>query len=253
LTPEPKRDASSRPNPQVMPFMTLFISLHFLSYAFMIGTVVSISTDGFLRAFDMPTMIWPGGYVMTQVVSSPSFMTKFIEGKQTIRVLELGSGCGLVAVALGLALESLDAKILATDKEARSLLLVTENIVKHGISNVATSIFDFSNDDSLDEHCFQPFDIVIGASLQWDDQALWPPGRLSYVLSKCVKGNGGLAFLAHRPGALFSATDLTSVSGNEGGVEVLHRISGDAVGAFSRSGPSELEVVVARVGHPTPM
>jgi hypothetical protein len=198
---------------------------------------------------------------MAQFLSvSVDLLKKHMSGRGKIRALELGAGCGIGAVALSLVLDSEDAHILATDKELRSLALVLENAIENNISDIGTKQLDFSSDDEVARVCQKPFDILLGASLQYDDGSLWPSGRLEEVLVNCMRRDkSSIAILAHRVGKLFPEPrcDASGFDHSCGGYvqqEVWHdrhveitRIPGSTVQLYDydRNGwASELEVVL---------
>ena len=79
------------------------------------GQLLRIEQDGFLRPFDMPTVLWPAGYLLAQWASGGC--TKVARGA---KIIELGAGVGAASVACALS----GAHVLATDvAPARHYLL----------------------------------------------------------------------------------------------------------------------------------
>jgi hypothetical protein len=88
--------------------------------------LLRLEQDGFLRVFDVATILWPAGYLLTQWVA-----TQRLAG---LRVLELGSGVGAASVAAARG----GARVVATDLEARSLAL-TVRVVLGQLSTLRVS------------------------------------------------------------------------------------------------------------------
>lgn len=92
--------------------------------------VVQLQQDGFLRPFDMPSVLWPAGYLLAEWVAAPaqcgggSWRDK--------RVLELGVGIGASAVAVARCGAS---SVVATDKAWRALALTSENAALAGVGD----------------------------------------------------------------------------------------------------------------------
>jgi predicted nicotinamide N-methyase len=135
--------------------------------------------DGFLRPFDVATVLWPAGYLLAQWIGNQC------TGLQGKRVLELGAGIGAVSITAA----ECGASVVATDKELRSLGLTMANSVSNGIpiadsqsgasavAGLTVQKFDWSDVTDLERILDAgPFDLVLGAALQfesrWDE--LWP-------------------------------------------------------------------------------
>ncbi|KAJ8605181.1 hypothetical protein CTAYLR_000385 [Chrysophaeum taylorii] len=145
--------------------------------------------DGFLRPFDVPTCLWPGSYLLSRFLKSND-----LKGR---RALELGTGTGLGAVAACRA----GATVVATDVDPNSLRLAEANLKAHCDRDDWRVQF-------LDWRDYHPptsekFDLVVGASLQFDDPAAWGTTSLATVFDAFL-APGGLAVLvrAHGDSAL---------------------------------------------------
>ncbi|CAE8629120.1 unnamed protein product, partial [Polarella glacialis] len=86
--------------------------------------LLRIEQDGFLRAFDQSTVLWPAAYLLSQWLASPDRCSQ-LRGR---KVLELGAGVGAPAVAAA----ACGAKVLATDEALRSLALIQANAGLNG-------------------------------------------------------------------------------------------------------------------------
>jgi len=82
-------------------------------------------------------------------------------GTPPIRVADVGTGCGSIAVALGVLLRrrsvGRDVEILATDDSAAALELARENAVGHGVADRVR----FIEADLLPPVVAQPFDVIV--------------------------------------------------------------------------------------------
>mmetsp|Transcript_12416 Transcript_12416/g.33773 ORF Transcript_12416/g.33773 Transcript_12416/m.33773 type:complete len:212 (-) Transcript_12416:135-770(-) len=185
--------------------------------------------------------------MLGQVASSAAVWPFFrAERGGVTRVLELGAGVGFASLALlkGCGYGGNGSKhkirILTTDKEPRALVLAALNAARHGVARRQKfEVFDFTDDKQVERLCPESyeFDLVMGAALQFDDAALWPPGRLWDVLARCV-APGGVVLLAHTAAVL---------SPPPGWAEEETRISGNDVGMRPRDHTdSEYEVLAVR-------
>eukprot|EP01046_Picozoa_sp_COSAG06_P040017 COSAG06_NODE_4798_length_3945_cov_19.107644_1_plen_425_part_00 len=217
--------------------------------------VVMLQQDGFLRPFDMPSVLWPAGYLLTEWVAAPAQCGG--GGWRGKRVLELGVGIGASAVAVARCGAS---SVVATDKAWRALALTAENAALTGVGDrVEVVQFDWEGEGAgweaaaasfAAEH--GPFDAILGAALQFEtwEERLWP--TLTALAAGTAgtgtggeEGSGGGArevtvALATTAGAL-KAPQQQSVMGWSVTQEV---ISGDGFGMGDlRGGPSEFEVM----------
>lgn len=104
------------------------------------------------------------------------------------RVLELGTGAGLAALAAAAA----GAEVVATDHSAEALALARRNALGNGIGGITWRLADWRNwnDPST-------YDVVLGADVLYERQQ---HGPVADVLSRSV-GPGGMVLLAD-PGRL---------------------------------------------------
>jgi ribosomal protein L3 glutamine methyltransferase len=135
----------------------------------------------------------------------------WLEPASVKRVLEIGTGCGCIAIACALAFP--DSEVLATDLSAAALEVARINVVRHGLQQrvqlMETDLFA-----GLDGH----FDLIISN----------PP----YVPEHDAAGLP--AEYSHEPrAALFSGLD---------GLESSRRILQDAAGHLAGGGTLALEV-----------
>lgn len=183
-----------------------------------------ILQDGWLRPFDVPTSLWPGSYLLARFVAEePSLF----QGKT---VLELGTGVGVAALALC----RLAAHVFATDISTHALALAAANLAAYcERESWSVSRFDWRFPRPRD------VDLVVGASLQFDDPGAWPT-PLPQVLSQMLL-DGRYAILVHAYDD--SAFEALNASDN---FHVDRRVPSADLGLISRHGSSEFEVLVVR-------
>jgi predicted nicotinamide N-methyase len=218
--------------------------------------VVTLQQDGFLRPFDMPSVLWPAGYLLTEWVAAPA-QCGGGGGWRGKRVLELGVGIGASAVAVARCGAS---SVVATDKAWRALALTAENAALTGVGDrVEVVQFDWEGDGAgagwevaaasfAAEH--GPFDAILGAALQFEtwEERLWP--TLTALAAAGTAGTGGgegsgggprevTVALATTAGALQAPQQQSGWSVTQEAI-----ISGDGFGMGDlRGGPSEFEVM----------
>lgn len=221
-----------------------------------VARLITIEQDGFLRPFDMPTTLWPAGFLLAQWVGTQGCYEW--AGK---RVLELGAGVGASSIAAALC----GADVVSADKELRALSLVAVNAAingvisseRRGIDNATRGsltpvVLDWDSDASVDSLAVKhgPFDMIIGAALQYGK---WE-ARMWAVLEKLAKRpHGSPARVALASGFReLILCSLETIRGNisvsqqcPNGWSVDRRDSGDMFSmADLRGGPSEFEVTV---------
>ena len=110
------------------------------------GREIHVEQDGYLRPFDMPTVLWPAGYLLAQWASDPDNCARWRGG----RVLELGAGVGVPSIA---AAHNCARFVFATDIAPRSLALTRANAALNGVSATAlvTRRFDWEDDTELQQ------------------------------------------------------------------------------------------------------
>mmetsp|Transcript_11870 Transcript_11870/g.25686 ORF Transcript_11870/g.25686 Transcript_11870/m.25686 type:complete len:378 (-) Transcript_11870:379-1512(-) len=166
------------------------------------GRLLRIEQDGLLRPFDVSTVLWPAGYLLSQWVSSPEQCAPR-EGRR--RVLEVGAG----TCTAGIAAATCGYEVVCTDVASWSLPLATANAHMNNVGGlVRVARFDWDDDDGLKRvAAMGPFDLIIGAALQFEK---WLP-RMWYVLEvltdksdTCTAdtGTGALVALSHTTGSL---------------------------------------------------
>jgi len=134
------------------------------------GRLIRIEQDGLLRPFDLPTVLWPAGYLLSLWAADPEQRALWaMTGRQATAarpsVLDLGTGTGAAAVAaaIGGGGEG-EVRVLATDVAARALALATANAALAGTRDVEVRSLDWEDDAAVDETVRQygPFHLVMG-------------------------------------------------------------------------------------------
>ena len=164
------------------------------------GAILRLTQDGFVRPFDVSSVLWPAGYLLAQWVSAVACADESLRGA---RVLELGAGVGAASLAAALCVDhAAGGRVLSTDRAAHSVAIVAANAALNGLDDaVTTATLDWDDDAALAQAAAAhgPFDLVLGAALQFET---WQ-GRLAGVLAALLKP-GGRAVLAHTIGGLAS-------------------------------------------------
>jgi len=186
-----------------------------------------LEQDGFLRAFDMPTVLWPAGYFLALWAAAHCHLLKG-------RVLELGAGVGAPSIAASLCGGN---TVLATDKVPHGLVNIRTNAMINGAS-VEVRLLDWDNDaDVRSVVADGQFDVVLGSGLaphRWAD-------RLCGMLTWLLRPTSGRAVLSH------GVDDLDLAKGCQGNDRLLVEVTvtGDEYGLQTRWGTSsEFEIVV---------
>lgn len=200
------------------------------------GALIRMAQDGLLRPFDVPTVLWPGGYLLAQFASDPRHCAAWRGGT----VLELGSGVGAVAVAA----VGCGTTVLATDAAPRSLALTRANAALNGVprERLRTMRFDWESDSDLARVAGEgPFAAVIGASLEFER---WP-SRFWSVVERLASA-GTQVVLAHTSGAFAPGTKLALPAGSA--LAQVETVSGLEYGMHTRWADDEadFEIVTLR-------
>ncbi|EOD24041.1 hypothetical protein EMIHUDRAFT_207103 [Emiliania huxleyi CCMP1516] len=113
--------------------------------------LISLNQDGFLRPFDVATVLWPAGYLLGLWVAAEArpggLLWRGGDGAESCQVLDLGCGTGAVALAAAASLGG-GAVVTATDRESRSLALATANAARNGLE-VRLSPLDYATDEAV--------------------------------------------------------------------------------------------------------
>lgn len=235
-----------------------------------------IDQDGFLRPFDVATVLWPAGYLLalwaadgarsrsrplpdgslSSILSSCPVRDPAAVGSRSTppSVLELGTGTGAASLAMAAFLGD-GANVVATDREVRSLALATANAASNRIS-LATSRLDYESDEEVEAFAAAHkggFDVILGGALMAfaESPRLWSVLRsLTYVQeeaspsaasSAAATSVGSTVALAHTVGAIKPPP-------HGSGFQEVERISGLEYGLHTRwaANESDFEVVVLR-------
>ncbi len=208
--------------------------------------VVQLQQDGFLRPFDMPSVLWPAGYLLAEWVAAPAQCGG--GGWRGKRVLELGVGIGASAVAVARCGAS---SVVATDKAWRALALTAENAALTGVGDrVEVVQFDWEGEGAGWEAAARslaaehgPFDAILGAALQFEtwEERLWPTLT---ALARGAGGGEGSGWAREITVALATTAGALPAPPQQSGWSVREVISGDGFGMSDlRGGPSEFEVM----------
>ena len=150
-----------------------------------------LTQDGFLRPFDVPSVLWPAGYLLAQWASSAC------EALRGLRVIELGAGVGAASIAAALC--GTAQLVLATDRAPHSLALVAANAALNG-ADVTVRRVDWEDHEALRRAVAEhgPFDLVLGAALHFETwhASLWG------VLEQLLPHGRGRVALAHTQGSI---------------------------------------------------
>lgn len=190
---------------------------------------IVLEQDGFLRPFDMATVLWPAGFFLTHWVWRHCQM---LSG----RILELGTGLGAPSIAASLCGGSM---VMATDKEPFGLVNVRTNADING-ATVLTQVLDWrENADIGSVAAHGWFDFVLGAGLsprRWGERE-WT------MLHGLLRPRIGKIVLCQGTGEI----DGAGGSLGNGTFIVEQVIPGDEYGLQTRWGtPSEFELIILR-------
>lgn len=187
-----------------------------------------LEQDGFLRAFDMSTVLWPAGFFLTLWASQNC---QLLGG----RVLELGAGIGGPSIAASLCGGN---SVVATEKNIYALVNIKTNSCINRAS-VHTRLLDWDNRSHIDALAEQSFDVILGAGLaphRWTSQH-WN------MLSQLLHSKTGRVVLAYGVGDI---TFNGSIVG-DGTFIREQTVMGDTYDLQTRWGtPSEFEISVLR-------
>lgn len=245
-------------------------SLHLVWNTSTSVSTVRVEQDGFLRPYDMATVLWPAGYLLSLWVASlgveqerwlwPTATTAACtlpEAETTTRppaapahrrAIELGCGTGTASLAA--AKSGRFSSVLATDAATRALALATANAALNGVDDIVQAQrLDWLADSSVEAIAAQhgTFDLVLGAALQFET---WE-ARLWSVL-RAITHPGSIVALAHTTGVVFGAhafsSDEEGAVVEESGFHELKRISGLSFGFHTRwaQDVSDFEIVLFR-------
>lgn len=210
--------------------------------------ILQIDQDGFLRPFDMATVVWPAGFLLSLWSSDRDAQHRLhLIGSGAdpvcssgLKVLDLGSGTGAAALAAAASLGE-GASVMATDRANQSLALVTANAALNELRNVRVAPLDYESD--VDVASFSeahgPYDLILGGALMTfvTTPRIWPV--LRSLTSGSMARGGSVVALAHTVGTI-----PTPPEGS--GFHELERISGLEYGFHTRwaSDESDFEIVV---------
>ena len=161
------------------------------------GGFVVITQDGFMNPFDVATVLWPAGFLLSlwaaeyaQQLLSPSACDASIEQPKprSYAVLELGAGTAGASLSFLAALRRVanatdrSYVVTATDAADRALALATANAAFNRLP-LKTHALDYDDAESVSAFAALsgPFDMVLGAALQferWQHSHLWRTLRL---------------------------------------------------------------------------
>ena len=222
-------------------------------------TVLNLEQDGFLRPFDVASILWPAGYLLTLCVASPerygvaeirqAIDAAVARGMRDFFAIELGTGIGASSAALSLYFQSIlkaeaqessgtaqnRALVLATDTAKHALALAKANAERNN-AQVDISHLDYNNRTELERivKTYGRFPVVIGSSLQGffdgtnDPQA--PVWEALDVLLEPRNPNAIAIFCHTRSEPIEQPSDFR--------FRLVRRISGDDFNMKTRSGQS---------------
>lgn len=221
---------------------------------------ITLEQDGFLRPFDVSTVLWPAGYFLSLCVAAPircgvpEVATTLANRSKGPVAIELGSGVGASSIAFTMAALSGDntvsAKqaeqplIIATDNSPQAMALATANIAGNSLSNSIQveriDHFDLEQVKKLKKSYFgnrseDGFSLVLGSSLlsffvdtHQPNAPLW---QALDILLHSKPGHRALAVLVH--------TKVEPVHPpSDGSFRLVRRISGDVFDMKTRSSAS---------------
>ena len=210
---------------------------------------LTIEQDGFLRPFDVATVLWPAGYLLARWASDQGrqarLWPKEMCATKAMRAIELGTGTGAAAIAASTSKATPFEYVVASDHALRSLALATANAAMNGVDEtVRAHRVDWNDDETIADavRAHGTFDLVMGASLQFETWAArrWP-------VLRNLTHPGSIVALSHTLGALTTTTSAEEEEEDSGFAEV-ERISGLEYGLPTRWSETEtdFEVVLLR-------
>ena len=219
---------------------------------------ISLEQDGFLRPFDVSSILWPAGYLLTLCVASPdqcgaievsqAIEDAIAKGKREYFGIELGAGIGLSSIALFLYIQGVLPKketqsstftqknhALATDTAIHALALAKAN-ARRNDAEIDIARLEYNSSIELKRIASMAggFAVVIGSSLQaffhnTDDSAapIWT--ALDILLDR--SNPNAVALFCHTRSEPIKPP-------HDGRFELLRTISGDGFNMRTRAGES---------------
>ena len=224
---------------------------------------LSLEQDGFLRPYDVSSILWPAGYLLTLCVASPgqcgamevrqAIDGAIAQGRREYFGIELGAGIGSSSIALSLYIQGELLKketqssditrknlVLATDTAMHALALAKANAERND-AEMGIARLDYNNSTQLKRiaNMSGGFAVVIGSSLQaffynTDD----PTAQIWRALDILLDQNNPKAV------ALFCHTRSEPIRPPcDGSFELVRTISGDEFNMQTRAGEtSDFEI-----------
>lgn len=229
------------------------------------NVTLSLEQDGFLRPFDVSSILWPAGYLLTLCVASPLQcgaieLSRAIDSAIDIRgqrsnafAIELGAGIGAPSIAMSLFIEralslrrakdhdgaagiesSQPPLVVATDAALHSLALSAAN-ARTNHASVEVLRADYTNLSALsdiEKGSGGGFAVVLGSSLQaFFDGTHDPNASLWSALDILLDPNipEAVAVLSHTRSEPVRPP-------RDGRYRLCRRITGDVFGMKTRSG-----------------
>ncbi len=134
---------------------------------------------------------WPAAYHLFTYLEYAYDVNKHNMRKHNLRVLELGSGCGWLSIALAANLPT--ATVCATEQdEGGALAWLQHNVQRSGVGNVQTApcdwttVLDVAPNAQQNTVLEQPWDLIIGSDLVYNQAGTqWLPLVLGVLLRRC--------------------------------------------------------------------
>eukprot|EP00980_Cylindrotheca_fusiformis_P005443 scaffold1161_cov70-Cylindrotheca_fusiformis.AAC.4 len=231
--------------------------------------LLSLEQDGYLRQFDVASVLWPAGYLLSLCVAAPvkcgipELSQLFHNNNTTVgngsfSAIELGSGVGATSISLAIAMLESERtlsdefpRIVATDQMPQSLALILANSYFNNVNGSVTTQqldhFDLLQVEELtksfffDKNSSDGFSLVLGSSLlnffdgTADENApLWK--ALDILLTNSSNRHDPEGAAAAAGMALFSHTIEEPIQPpKDGRYTLVRRISGDVFQMHTRS------------------
>jgi hypothetical protein len=219
---------------------------------------ILLEQDGFLRQFDMSTVLWPSSFLLSLCIAAPircglPELLKSVDDHRSGPIaIELGSGIGLSTIAMAKSLQNSTNSfplIIATDREPQALALTFANShFNTALESVVVrqlNHFEVSGLETLKEKCFPStgspagFSVVLGSSLMSLFEGTENPNSSLWIALDLLLDRSNENALA-----LFAHTKAEPIlPPRDGSYRLVRRISGDVFQLRTRaSASSDFEI-----------